>query len=150
MVEATNRDEVVHLRMIKAATRQVENYIEGLPEAEQRMAEQVRELLFQLVPSIEERFSYRLPFYYYHGMFCYIHFDKTGLHLCFCRGKDLVILFPQLVLKNRASVASVTLQKPADFQSLELTALIAAAADWNKEAAAQKIPIIRKKAQVRS
>ena len=130
---------------ITPASRQIDAYIESLPQPQQAFAQKLRELLFELVPGIEERFSFKLPFYHYYGMFCYLHSDKQGLHFCICRGKDLVMAFPQLEQKNRASIASVTLRQWSDFSRLEITSLINAAADWNKEAFLQKIPILQKK-----
>ena len=128
-----------------AASRQVDAYIESLPQPQQAFAQKLRETLFELLPSIEERFSFKLPFYHYYGMFCYLHADKNGLHFCFCRGKDFVMAFPQLEQKNRASIASVTVRQWSDFTRLEITSLISAAAEWNKEASLQKIPMVQKK-----
>jgi uncharacterized protein len=129
------------------ASRQVDDFIEALPERERTIAEAVRELLFEYVPQIEEKFSFKLPFYHYYGMFCYLHFDKGGLHLCFCRGKDLVDAFPQLEQKNRAAIASVTLKEKKDIQRLELVTLITTAAEWNKEAKRLKISMVQKRAR---
>jgi hypothetical protein len=131
--------------MTSPASRHVDAYLDALSPSQQVMAQKIRELLFELVPGVEERFSFKLPFYHYYGMFCYLHADKHGLHFCICRGKDLVMAFPQLEQKNRASIASVTLHDWSDFSKQEVTALIAAAAEWNKEAALQKIPILQKK-----
>jgi hypothetical protein len=128
-----------------AASQQVDAYLDSLPQPHQAIAGKLRELLFDLVPGIEERFSFKVPFYHYHGMFCYLHYSKTALHLCFCRGKDLVIAFPQLEQKNRVSIVSVTLHYMHDIYQLEISQLIAAAAEWNKEAALQKLPAIAKK-----
>lgn len=133
---------------LSTASRQVDDYLESLPQPQQAIAEKLRELLLELVPGIDERFSFKLPFYHYHGMFCYLHHDKSGLHLCFCRGKDLVMVFPQLDQKTRASIASVTLHTMRDIHQLEISQLITAAAEWNKEAALLKIPMIQKKKKV--
>lgn len=126
-------------------SRQVDAFIEALPQPQQALAERLRELLFETVPQVEERYSFKLPFYHHFGMFCYLHFDKAGLHLCFCRGKDLVDAFPQLEQKGRAAIASVTVHSAADISRLELRQLLASAADWNKEAAALKMPMISRK-----
>jgi uncharacterized protein len=126
------------------ASRQVDAYIESLPQPQQAFAQKLRETLFEAVPGIEERFSFKVPFYHYYGMFCYLHADKQGLHFCFCRGKDLVMAFPQLEQKNRASIASVAVHQWSDFSRLEITSLISAAAEWNKEASLQKMPILQK------
>lgn len=120
-------------------------FIETLPQPQQAIAEKLRELLFEQMPGIEERFSFKLPFYHYYSMFCYLHYNKSGLHFCFCRGKDLVMAFPQLEQKGRAAIASVTLHQLKDIQLLEIPQLIVAAAEWNKEAASRKIPLVKKR-----
>nr|MCU0388003.1 DUF1801 domain-containing protein [Chitinophagaceae bacterium] len=72
--------------------KQVDTYIHDLPEEERLIAERIREMIFDLVPQAEERFSFRLPFYHYYGMFCYINrLKKGGIELAFCRGKDLIL-----------------------------------------------------------
>ena len=134
--------------MTTAAARQVSLFIEALPQPQRQIAERLRELLFEQVPGIEEKFSFKLPFYHYYGMFCYLHFDKHGLHLCFCRGKDLVAAFPQLAQKARAAIASVTLHILADISKQEVPQLIITAAAWNKEAKEKGIsPVVRKKSK---
>jgi hypothetical protein len=131
--------------MDTVTTRHIEGFIDALPQPEKAIAQKLRDLLFELVPGIEERFSFKLPFYHYYGMFCYLHYDKRGLNLCFCRGKDLVMAFPQLEQKGRAAIASVTLRGLKDVQQLEITQMIVAAAEWNKEAAALKIPLVNRR-----
>lgn len=127
------------------ASRRVDAYIEALPAQLQSTTETVRQLLFEIVPQLEERFSFGLPFYHYYGMFCYLRFNKQMLHVCFCRGKDLLEAFPQLELKGRAAIASVALVHRSDLITLEIDRLLAFAADWNKEAAALKIPMVKRK-----
>lgn len=131
--------------MDSATSRRVDEFIETLPQPQQAIAGRLRSLLLDLVPGIEERFRFEVPFYDYHGMFCYLHFNRAGLHLCFCRGKELLMAFPQLELKNRAAIASVTLREEKDIQQLEISHLVIAAAAWGKEAAALKIPMIKKR-----
>lgn len=65
--------------------------------------------------------------------------------MCFCRGKDLITAFPQLEQKNRAAIASLTLTTLRDVHRLEVPQLILAAAEWNKEAKAMGIPMVKKK-----
>ena len=127
------------------ASHKVDDYIDALPDNEQKLVHKIRKLLLTTVPEIEERFSFRLPFYHYYGMFCYLHVSRGCINLCICRGKDLLEVFPQLEQKDRASIASVTLYKTADIARLEVPLLIVAAAEWNKEASLKKIPILQKK-----
>lgn len=123
----------------------VDTYIESLPETKAEIASLVRELLISTVTGIEERFSFKIPFYHYYGMFCYINATKEGIDVGFCRGKDLVLTFPQLQMTSRVMVASLLLRTKKDINQLELPAIIAAAAAWNEEAYHKKISMVRKK-----
>jgi hypothetical protein len=114
--------------------RQVDAYIDQLEEPLSETAALIRQLLLESVPGIEEKFSFKIPFYHYHGMFCYLNKTKEGLDLGFCRGKDLVMAFPQLDLRGRDMVASVLLTQPKDISKFSIPELIVAAAAWNEEA----------------
>lgn len=128
---------------------QVDQYIESLPEPLREVAEQVRLWIFDLVPGVDERFSFRIPFYYYHGMFLYLTKQGNGLDISFCRGKDLVFAYPELQQGKRAMVASLHVESLAELKKLPARALIQAAAAWNEEAHRNKIPMINKSAKKR-
>jgi hypothetical protein len=113
--------------------RSVDHYIEALPSEKQIIATAVRDIIVA-VPGIEEKFSFKIPFYHYFGMLCYINNTKNGLDIGFCRGKDLVLAFPQLNMKDRAMVASIELQSVADIVTFDLVQIIHSAAAWNIEA----------------
>lgn len=122
----------------------VDDYIEQLPVPQNKLARQVRQLLLNLVPEIVEKLSFKIPFYHYYGMFCYINKVPNGIDVGFCRGKDLSDEFPQLEIKGRAIVATVTIVAPDDIKQKELREIIVAAALWNKEAKKNKIPMVKK------
>lgn len=122
--------------------KKVDEYIDLLPPEKAVLVEQIRELLFQLVPGIDERLSFKLPFYHYFGMFCYINSNKEGVYLAFCRGKDLLDEFPQLELNGRATIATVTIRDRKDIDRLQIRELISVAAIWNEEAKRQNIRIV--------
>jgi hypothetical protein len=48
--------------------KEVDNYIDSLPENLQEIAEIIRKMLFHIVPDIQESFSFKVPFYKYFGM----------------------------------------------------------------------------------
>jgi hypothetical protein len=125
--------------------RLVDEYIEQLPEGLQPICKLIRHQVLQLVPAVEEKFSFGIPFYHYFGMFLYLNCTAEGIAVCFCRGKDLLAAFPQLQQKNRAIVASIILKEKKDILRLELNQIIIAAAEWNKEAKKRKIPMVKRK-----
>lgn len=137
--------ELSLLGMKATATHQVDDYIGTLPEPQQSVAGKLREILFETVPGIEEKFSFKLPFYHWYGMFCYLRAADGVVYLCFCRGKDLRDAFPRLEQRERATICCVAVTEMKDVHRLELPQLIATAAEWNKEAKLKKIPMVQKK-----
>lgn len=124
--------------------RTVDDYIAILPPERQRICEYLRELVLETVPGVQEKLSFKIPFYHYHGMFMYFNDRKEGIDVAFCRGKDLVEAFPQLVQKERAIVATVCVTSMKDIATLEIRELVVAAASWNEEAKRLKIPMVKK------
>lgn len=125
--------------------RKVDEFIEALPAEKRDLAEMVRELIWENVPAVEEKFSFKIPFYHYFGMFMYMNPSKQGIDIGFCRGKDLVEAFPQLIIGNRAIVGILTISSKKDIHTKDLRQLIITAAAWNEEAKRLKIPMVKKK-----
>ena len=130
---------------LKNHTRLVDVYIDALNENDKQIAEKIRAMLFDLVPAIEERYSFKLPFYHYFGMFCYINKVKEGIEFNFCRGKDLQMAFPELAIKNRAIIAGITIANIKEIDIGMLQELILAAAEWNETCKKNKTPMVKKK-----
>lgn len=125
----------------------VDTYIDNLSDSQQAIAKNVRRLLLDLVPEIQEKLSFKIPFYHYFGMFCYINAIPNGIDLGLCRGKDLTGEFPSLELKGRAIVATVSLHSVKDIKQKEVREIIIAAALWNEEAKKKKIPMVKSRKQ---
>lgn len=123
----------------------VDAYIDNLSETQQLIAENVRRLLFSLVPEIQEKLSFKIPFYHFFGMFCYMNAIPNGIDLGFLRGKDICGEFQYLDLRGRAIVASVSLHSLKDIKQKEVREIIIAAALWNEEAKKKKIPMVKKR-----
>lgn len=123
----------------------VDLYIDELPEHLAEVATAIRNYLFHNVAGIEERYSFKLPFYHYYGMFCYINKVNSGLELCFCRGKDLAVAFPQLEQKERKLIAGITLHSKKDIREKKIFQLLEAGAAWNKECFMMGTPLVNKK-----
>jgi hypothetical protein len=125
----------------------VDGYIAHLPDEERVIAEILREMIYQLLPEVTEKFSFKLPFYHFHGMFCYLNYLKKGggIELAFCRGKDLLLAFPELELKNRSMIAGVTFQSSKDINPQFVSSLLAEAAAWQRESWQLKRPFIQQK-----
>ncbi|PZR25022.1 MAG: hypothetical protein DI535_19880 [Citrobacter freundii] len=123
--------------------RAVDDYIDALPDERRVICEKIRDMIFSLVPAVEERFSFKIPFYHYFGMFLYLSNTADGIAVSFCRGKDLVDLFPELSSNGRTIVASVCISTTAEIYSKQLQEIILTAAAWNQEAKMLKIPMVK-------
>jgi uncharacterized protein len=123
----------------------VDAYIECLPEPNAGLAALIRELIFETVPQAEERLSFNIPFYHYYGMFCYINKVKGGMELVFCRGKDLLMTFPQLNNANRNIAAGIVIRNSKDIIEKEVRTILTAAADWQQQAWLEKKPFVKRK-----
>lgn len=124
--------------------RTVEEYLDSLPGERKIIGEKIRELILESVPGIQEKLSFKIPFYHYFGMFMYLNNTPGGIDVGFCRGKDLTEAFPQLELKERAIVATLCIKEKKDISRFDLPQLIIAAAAWNEEAKRLKIPMVKK------
>jgi hypothetical protein len=122
----------------------IDFYIDDLPTPQKEIATKVRALILELVPNAQEKFSYKLPFYHFYGIFCYLNKIPNGIDVCFCRGQDLLEEFPQLQIKQRKLVASVELFSIKQIKEKDLSQLIITAAIWNEEAKRNNISIFKK------
>ena len=125
--------------------RLVDEYIENLPDEKREIAEQLREMILTLIPHVQEKLSFKIPFYHYHGMFCYINEVKDGIDLGLCRGKDLVDVLPQLEQGKRVMVASVIIRSKKEILRKKIEDVLLTAANWQEEAKRLKISMINTK-----
>lgn len=125
--------------------RLVDEYIESLPDEKREIAEQLREMILTLIPHVQEKLSFKIPFYHYHGMFCYLNEVKDGIDLGLCRGKDLVDVLPQLEQGKRVMVASVIIRSKKEIQTKQIEEVLLTAANWQEEAKRLKISMINTK-----
>lgn len=66
-------------------------YVAAAPKATQPMLHQLRQAIKSAVPKAEEKLSYRMPFYAYHGRLIYFAAHKThiGMYPIIGREKEL-------------------------------------------------------------
>src|SRR6266853_2596263 len=77
--------------MATAGERAVHAYIAAAPKAVQPMLRELRQAIKSAAPKAEEKLSYRMPFYAYHGRLIYFGAHKThvGMYPIIGREKDL-------------------------------------------------------------
>ncbi len=116
----------------------VDSYIDGLPGDQQHIAVQLRNIIHSLVPAVEEKFSFKIPFYHYFGMFCYINPVKDCIDLGICNGKSFADEFEHLEVKGRALIATVRLHRLHDIEQKQVAEILATAAILKEETANRK------------
>ncbi|MEP7376696.1 MAG: DUF1801 domain-containing protein [Chitinophagaceae bacterium] len=85
--------------MQNVSFRNVEEFLEFLPEDELKVTELLRKIIFNCLPQVIEKLSYNVPFYKHHKNFCFIWpasvlWGKTksyaGVRLGFTNGNQLL------------------------------------------------------------
>jgi uncharacterized protein YdhG (YjbR/CyaY superfamily) len=77
--------------MATAGEQAVDAYIAAAPKAVQPMLRELRQAIRTAAPKAEEKLSYRMPFYAYHGRLIYFaaHRNHVGMYPIIGREKDL-------------------------------------------------------------
>jgi uncharacterized protein len=123
----------------------VDQYMDGLPDGQKVLVGHLRRLIQAMVPAVQEKLSFKIPFYHYFGMFCYINPVKEGVDLGICYGKRIAAGYAHLEVKGRAIVATVRLYKAIDIETKQVAEILAAAAIDKEKMAAEKKAKARKR-----
>lgn len=92
----------------------------------------LQKLILQTIPAVEEKISYKVPFYYYHGRFCFIYSHKRGIDIGFCKGFKLSNTQGLLKCKATKYVRTITYLSIADVNSTLLSEILQEAALLNE------------------
>ena len=65
---------------------QVLSFIDRQPREQQLILQQLRQLILEAAPHVEEAVKWKIPFYAYQGLLCYLNPLPKGVALGFCRG----------------------------------------------------------------
>lgn len=64
-------------------------FINRHSQEQSRIMHQLRQLVLDAAPSVEESIKWKIPFYSYQGLLCYINPQSDGVCLGFCKGAQL-------------------------------------------------------------
>ena len=110
----------------------VENYLFNQVEPYQSIMLYVRSLIKKTLPKIEEKYSYKIPFYYHHKKpLLYLNVLKGTKHVdvAFMQGVILEKKYPKLKDDNkRKTVRSLQVKSLENFDELEFVSLLVYAA----------------------
>lgn len=84
-------------KMQEVNFRNVEEFLEYLPETEREIVDRLRELVLECLPICKEKLAYNVPFYYRNKRICYIwppsvkwgNSKMEGVEFGFCYGNLL-------------------------------------------------------------
>jgi hypothetical protein len=87
-------------------------FIAEQPEINRAILSRLQQLILASAPQLEEKLSYRIPFYYYFGRLCYLNPHRQGVDIGFCRGFELSNEQGLLEAKDRKEVKTITYRTP--------------------------------------
>ena len=127
--------------MQNVSFRDMEEFLDFLPEGELEIVEYLREIIFECIPDCTEKLSYNVPYYYKHSRICFIwpasvpwgNVKMAGVQLGFCRGHLLHDDINYLEKGNRKQVYSKTFFTIKDIDVDLLKAYLFDAADVDDE-----------------
>lgn len=65
---------------------QILAFIDKHSEEQRLIMQEIRQLIIEAAPRIEESIKWKIPFYSYQGLLCYLNPRGTGVVLGFCKG----------------------------------------------------------------
>lgn len=116
----------------------IEKYFYGLPQPASHLALELRTILLNLHPAIEEHYKWGLPYYTLIKGMAYIHYSKkVGLYLSFLKGIDLID--DHQILQGREKlVRKYYIKQLKDIHHPEFHAMLQQAIDLNLSVYAKK------------
>ena len=120
----------------------VEQHILNQKEPFQSIMLYVRSLILKTLPTVEEKYSYRIPFYYCHKKsMCFLNIlkGKNYVDVVFMDGRILEEKYPQLKNdNNRKRVRSIQVKSLEDFDELQFVKLLLEASQLIKVSKSQQ------------
>lgn len=97
----------------------VSNYIASLPQSQAQMMSVLRNMILDVGPHVQEKISYKIPFFYFHGPLCYLSPTFDGIYIGFVRGHQLSNGHGLLEKKDRKFVRSIHFYSLAELEERE-------------------------------
>jgi hypothetical protein len=97
----------------------VSNYIASLPQSQTQIMSVLRNMILDVGPHVQEKISYKIPFFYFHGSLCYLSPTFDGIYIGFVRGHQLSNEHRLLEKKDRKFVRSIHFYSLAELEERE-------------------------------
>lgn len=85
----------------------VQAYITERPKSQAQIMSVLRSMILDVGPHVQEKISYTVPFFYFHGPLCYLSPKLDGAYIGFVRGHALSNEQGLLEIKGRKYIRSV-------------------------------------------
>jgi hypothetical protein len=99
----------------------VQDYIALQPKSKAQIMSVLRNMVLDVAPHVEEKISYTVPFFYFHGPFCYLSPTIDGVYIGFVRGHQLSNEQGLLEIKKRKYIRSMHFFSLAELEEKEET-----------------------------
>jgi len=114
--------------------KEVDQYIEILPEDIQAITNSLREIIFNSSPELKEEYKWSMPNYSYKGLVCYRQASKKHVNLGFQKGNELEEKDIHNVLQGTGkTMRHIRIKKMEDIKAEIFTSLIQAAMELNEK-----------------
>ena len=123
----------IKLIMAHQFVESVDTFIYQQPESTHLLWETARQTILNQSTEIIEEIKWKLPFYSYHGMLCFLNTDKQGgLLVGLPNGASLTEVESLLIAKDRKRIRHYAIKHLEDATSQELISVLQAAMNFNR------------------
>lgn len=114
--------------------KEVDRYIENLPEDIQEITNSLREIILNSSPELIEEYKWSMPNYSFKGLACYLQASKKHVNLGFHKGNELEEIDVYHLLQGTGkTMRHIRLTKMEDIKLEIFTSLIQSAMELNEK-----------------
>jgi hypothetical protein len=115
------------------AIKEVDHYIEDLPENIQKITDALRKIILDSSPNLLEEYKWSMPNYSYNGLVCYLQASKKHVNLGFHKGNELIESDTDTRLQGTGkTMRHIKIMKMEEIQPEAFAALIQEAVTLNE------------------
>jgi hypothetical protein len=98
---------------------EVQTYISKQSHTQSEIMNVLRSLVLDIGPHVQEKISYTVPFFYFHGPLCYLSTKLDGAYIAFVRGHQLSNEQGLLETNKRKYIRSILFHSVAELEEQE-------------------------------
>jgi hypothetical protein len=102
-----------------SAMNEVQSYISSRPHYQAEIMTVLRSMVLDTGPHVQEKVSYTVPYFYFHGPLCYLSPKPDGVYIGFVHGNQLSNEEGMLEAGKRKFVRAITFHSLAELEEKE-------------------------------